>query len=87
MTQLAYTKDDFTQEQWDVLCWARRKRDATVWYRALRTYTRYTGHPRTRKNMEVIVDAWLDRHPTWTGRYIDRKWCLEVLNGTIVHAP
>lgn len=65
---LTLTQDDFTPEQWDALCYARKYKVQGDWWRLLRALTSYRSpSSRIPKHMERLVDAWLAAHPSWTG--------------------
>lgn len=79
-------QDDFTPEQWDALCYARRCRlkgsNNTMWYRVLRDLCGWTfGRTALRAHMEKIIDTWLQAHPSWCGAEMAPEDVLRVLRG------
>lgn len=77
---MTYTRDDFTAEQWDALCWCRLTHHY-LWWQLMRELCGYrTGSP-INKHMEQIVDTWLAQHPSWRGRSIDTNDVQRVIRG------
>lgn len=75
------TEDDFTIEQWDALCWARKYREMSAWYRLLRGLCGYSAGRRVKRKMEKTVDEWLEQHPSWQGRGMSMAEVERVLRG------
>jgi hypothetical protein len=64
-----YTRDDFTEAQWDDLCRARlhyvRGTNKATWWRVLRAYTSFRTSSPIGPHMATIVDRYLIDHPSW----------------------
>jgi len=66
-----WTEQDFSTEEWDALCRARKHGDVRSWFRLLRSVCGYTqGRTVLLRQIEQLVDDWLQRHPSWTGRFL-----------------